>query len=327
MTIISSDLDVVSGAAYSTTDSNENIVVQYGVSLVGDVGIESGKDGQGKYYSHTQIVTNGLISAQLAGILLYNDFNNVFNSKGGSIYGQSCVSLSGYDNTVVNDGVMDASVAAVFINGTYNNVSNAGAIKSAENGIQSTGSFLSISNSGIINAVYALRSIKASNTTFRNTGSIVGYVQFGSGANLFDGRGGTLYGTIEGGTSADTVFLGDNGETVQGNGGHDRLYAGAGADTFVFNSIAPGSTDTVHGFDAARDTFQLAHGAFAALMANQTPVFAIGTQATSAADHLFYNAAGGGLFYDADGSGSKAATLVAHLDPGLHLTARNFEVV
>src|SRR5262249_39768178 len=84
-------------------------------------------------------------------------------------------------------------------------------------------------------------------------------------ADLYDGRGGTLTGAIHLGDGADTVYLGDDGETVIGGGGTAGIHprsrgrtisgrgrprlrshrprtetpsGGGGADTFVFASAS-----------------------------------------------------------------------------------------
>ena len=44
-------------------------------------------------------------------------------------------------------------------------------------------------------------------------------------------------------------------------------------------------------------------------------------------DYILYNSTTGALSYDADGSGSGAATTFAMLGPGLALTSANFTVI
>jgi Ca2+-binding RTX toxin-like protein len=134
-------------------------------------------------------------------------------------------------------------------------------------------------------------------------------------------------GTITGGAGADTIHLGNDGETVNGGLGHDVIYGGAGADTFEFTSDGAANADGIRNFNVANDIIELSHATFTKLTVGQTPVFSIGTAATSASDHLYYNSTGGGLWYDPDGSGSQAAIEIASLAAGLKLTAANFTVV
>lgn len=160
----------------------------------------------------------------------------------------------------------------------------------------------------------------------RNTGSIEGNVTLGTGNDTFNGRGGSVAGVISGGSGSDIIRAGNDGEFINGGAGHDTIFAGTGPDTFMFSPVAADS-DTVKGFNATQDTIQLSHTAFTALQVDKAPVFTIGTAASSGADHLFYNATTGGLFYDVDGSGSAhAAVEIANLGPHLKLTAGNFHV-
>ncbi len=164
--------------------------------------------------------------------------------------------------------------------------------------------------------------------TFTNTGVIYGNVELGNRANTLDNRhGGRVTGTITGGSGADTIYLGNDGETVNGVLAHDVIYGGTGADTFEFTSDGAANADGIRNFNVANDIIELSHATFTKLAVGSTPVFSIGAAATSASDHLYYNSTGGGLWYDPDGSGSQAAIEIANLGPGLKLTASNFGVV
>jgi len=55
--------------------------------------------------------------------------------------------------------------------------------------------------------------------------------------------------------------------------------------------------------------------------------FGLGMTATTAAQHLLYDAASGSLLYDADGAGGVAAVLFATVTAGLALSAQNFDLV
>jgi hypothetical protein len=61
-------------------------------------------------------------------------------------------------------------------------------------------------------------------STIVNKGEIVSDVDlafYAVSSNSYDGRGGTVSGTITGGSSADTIRLGNDGETV--DGGLDQI--------------------------------------------------------------------------------------------------------
>ena len=59
----------------------------------------------------------------------------------------------------------------------------------------------------------------------RNSGSIVGNVTLGAGSDLYDGRGGSISGTVAAGDGDDTVNAGSHGGNVDGGAGSDTLIA------------------------------------------------------------------------------------------------------
>jgi Ca2+-binding RTX toxin-like protein len=134
-----------------------------------------------------------------------------------------------------------------------------------------------------------------------------------------DGLGGDD--TLQGGAAVDRL---------SGGAGHDTLIGGGGADTFRFNTAAAAdNVDQVIGFDVSADSFEFTHHAYRQLAVGTLAQseFKIGAAATTANQHIIYNAATGDLFYDADGSGHGAAVEIAHLDPHLALTAGDFHTV
>ena len=90
----------------------------------------------------------------------------------------------------------------------------------------------------------------------------------------------------------DTIKGGAANDVLDGGLGHNLLIGGAGADRFVF-SAAAGALGSAGPLDPA--------------------AFTIGTHATTAAQHVIYDAATGALYYDADGAGGAAQQLVARL--------------
>lgn len=134
-----------------------------------------------------------------------------------------------------------------------------------------------------------------------------------------DGQGGDD--TLRGGAAVDRL---------SGGAGFDTLIGGGGADTFRFSTAAAADNiDQVIGFDVSADSFEFTHHAFRQLAVGTlaTSEFKIGAAATTANQHIIYNAGTGDLFYDADGSGHGAAVEIAHLDPNLALTAGDFHTV
>ena len=123
--------------------------------------------------------------------------------------------------------------------------------------------------------------------------------------------------------------LGD--DTLTGGSGHDTLTGGGGHDTFRFLGSLTGNVDTLTDFVPGRDRLELENGVFWKL-ANAGPLAAVNFRATAAGtaqdanDFVVYETDTGKLFYDADGSGSEAAVLVAVLTGAPALAAADIFV-
>jgi len=157
--------------------------------------------------------------------------------------------------------------------------------------------------------------------------------------------GNSLANTITGNAGANKVSgeLGDDvikassgNDQLDGGLGNDLLYGGSGRDVFVFNSPAGRSNaDTIKDFRVKDDSLRLDNAVFKKLGkgSEKSPAkldkgfFTIGTKAKDKNDYLVYNDKTGKLYYDADGSGSKAAVEIATLSKGLKLTSHDFFVI
>lgn len=149
-----------------------------------------------------------------------------------------------------------------------------------------------------------------------------------SGGDVIKSYGGDdqLYGN----DGNDRLEGGSGNDLLAGGAGMDRLTGGSGRDIFRFDT-APGSDnrDVITDCVVADDTIQLENAIFTRLTKAGVLAaanFRVGTKAADANDHVFYDKATGGLFYDADGSGSGAAVQIALLGKGLALTAADFLV-
>jgi Ca2+-binding RTX toxin-like protein len=137
-----------------------------------------------------------------------------------------------------------------------------------------------------------------------------------SGANTFDGRGGN--------------------DTLSGGGGNDTLTGGTGNDFFLFDT-APGATNVerITDFSSAPDQLQFENAIFTAI--GGTGTFAAGdgrfwaaagaTSGHDANDRVVYNVSTGSLYYDADGSGSGTAVLVATFQGNPTIAATDITVI
>lgn len=143
----------------------------------------------------------------------------------------------------------------------------------------------------------------------------------------------------------DTIFGLGGDDILCGAHGNDELTGGEGSDLFVFAYMdyATGEDDIITDFSVADDGIVLDAKKFSGLAGNGAIQEREGfefkalksTQFQSSADdfahgkgvRLFYESDTGTLFYDHDGSKTKIdAIVVAHLDPGLALTAADLFV-
>jgi Ca2+-binding RTX toxin-like protein len=159
-------------------------------------------------------------------------------------------------------------------------------------------------------------------------------------ANQVDGMAGNdrIYGyggndLLRGNTGNDLVAGGNGNDRLSGGAGNDRLVGGAGKDVFVFDTARHKSlnVDRITDFNHAYDTIQLDNAFFKALGRAgvlKADFFHAGRAADDANDHIIYNKANGGLFYDADGAGGQAQTIFAVLvnRPG-NVTFNDFVVI
>ncbi len=133
------------------------------------------------------------------------------------------------------------------------------------------------------------------------------------------------------GSSLDDVITGSSADNrIEGGEGNDELTGSGGADTFVYSNPSAG-IDTITDFNPAEgDLFEISASSFGggltpgALAANQ---FVLGTEAADTDDRFVYDTATGNLFFDVDGNGNTAATLLAILDGNLTLGEAQFTIV
>jgi Ca2+-binding RTX toxin-like protein len=123
-----------------------------------------------------------------------------------------------------------------------------------------------------------LVSLGAANDQVRNGGFIDAQVLLGAGNDLFNGRGGTVEGTIDGGRNDDTLIGGAGDDTMTGgaendsltgNGGDDSLLGSVGNDTLAGGADndrlnGGAGTDVLEGGNGA-DRFVFSSGADAGL--------------------------------------------------------------
>jgi len=141
---------------------------------------------------------------------------------------------------------------------------------------------------------------------------------------------------LKGNAGADIIFGNDGSDKLFGGDGKDTLTGGTGKDIFVFDTAASvANADNITDFSRAEgDKIQLSEGVFAgfshlgSLTADEFYAAAGAKTAHDASDRLIYNTTTGDLYYDADGSGAKAAAiLVAHLTGHPELAYGDIQII
>lgn len=132
---------------------------------------------------------------------------------------------------------------------------------------------------------------------------------------------------LYGGNGNDQLFGGNGTDYIVGGNGIDVLTGGADADSFSFMGDQPGSdgVDRITDFSATSDNVLInVHWAndlvLGQLIAAEFRSAAGATTATTAAQRVIYNTTTGNLYFDADGVGGQAATLILTLSNHAALT-------
>ncbi|MFM7028720.1 MAG: calcium-binding protein [Chakrabartia sp.] len=161
-----------------------------------------------------------------------------------------------------------------------------------------------------------------------NTGAAISFIVNGSAQND----------TIKGTTQADTLNGGAGLDILNGLGGNDILTGGDGADLFQFTTTpnTTGNKDLITDFTSGVDQLQFSSAIFTGLgrtlgglTMDQFFAAAGAKTAHDATDRIIYDTTTGNVFYDADGTGSKAAILVAQLGTDTHpvLTYSDIQII
>src|SRR6185503_15967514 len=138
------------------------------------------------------------------------------------------------------------------------------------------------------------------------------------------------------GNAAAQNLTGQGGnDTITGGAGIDTLWGGAGNDVFVFNGMGTANADRISDWASGQDKVYLTQEAFTAVgaagdfSAGDARFWAAAgaTSGHDANDRVVYNTSTGSLYYDADGSGSGAAQLIATIQSGAAVAATDISVI
>jgi Ca2+-binding RTX toxin-like protein len=175
--------------------------------------------------------------------------------------------------------------------------------------------------------------------------------EFTTGTPLADiFKGGVGNDTLSGGSSSDKLYGGIGNDKLSGGTGNDYLWGGDGKDTltgnagkdfFVFDSFnaktnKKTNVDAIKDFKVKDDTIYLDNAVFKALGKAGTELkpakmkkdaFVIGSKAQDKNDRIIYDNKKGILYYDADGTGAKAAVQIATISKKLLMTEKDFFII
>ena len=137
------------------------------------------------------------------------------------------------------------------------------------------------------------------------------------------------------GNAAAQNLTGRHGQdTLWGAGGNDTLWGGGDGNTFIFRETGTANADTIGDWNSGSDEFALDNAAMGALgadgdfVAGDARFWASSTGlAHDANDRVIYNTTTRSLYYDADGTGSGAAQLIATLQAGATVVATDISVI
>jgi Ca2+-binding RTX toxin-like protein len=157
--------------------------------------------------------------------------------------------------------------------------------------------------------------------------------------NILGGAGGndTLWGRgggdiIDGGSGNDKLYGEAGNDILVGGTGRDTLVGGRGYDYFGFDTRPSASNiDVIDDFSAKYDSILLSKKFFKVSADSKgyirSSAFWTGSGAHDSNDRIIYDKATGAVYYDADGTGPKAAVQFAQLDANLKLTYKDFGIL
>jgi hypothetical protein len=156
-----------------------------------------------------------------------------------------------------------------------------------------------------------------------------------AGVNMLQGQGG--HDVLKASLGNDRVYGGTGNDKVYGGAGNDRLYGEAGRDIFVFDTRTNKRTnvDKIYDFKFRDDSIYLENAVFTKLGSGsfsrpkkfKADMFTTGTKAKDAEDRIVYDKKTGNLYYDQDGTGSKAQVKIATLTNKATLKYSDFFVI
>jgi len=182
-------------------------------------------------------------------------------------------------------------------------------------------------------AAYTLRSDAEVETLVAGVGALS--LTGSTFANAVTGN--ALNNSLWGLAGNDRITAGAGNDKIYGGEGNDTLYGEAGKDIFVFDTRTNKRTnvDRIEDFRYQDDSIYLENRIFTKLGSGtatkpkkfNADMFVNGTRAQDREDRIVYDKKTGSLYYDQDGTGSKAQVKIATLDKNLKVTYSDFYVI
>jgi len=308
-----------------TAGNDQYIGTAFNDTFEGSVGADILNGGDGIDYVSFANAKAG-VTASLAG------------GSGGDAAGDTYISIEGllgssFDDFFIGSGL--ASLKGGLGNDVYD-IRAGGVFEEAANGGRDT---------VIVGGSYALKadaqvevltlSGVSSKTSAHLTGSTIANEIVGhAGKNTLKGLGGN---DAIGALSGDDRIYGDAGnDTLSGGSGNDKLYGGSGRDAFLFDTKPnkSGNVDRIVDFNPKYDSIRLENKVFTKLSKGsdkgvkfKADMFVNGAKAQDREDRIVYDRKSGAIYYDQDGTGSKAQVKIATLSNKTKLTYHDFFVV
>lgn len=262
-----------------------------------------------------------LVGNDLANSITGNGADNVINGGGGAdiMNGGGGNDIYYVDN--IGDVIIDTSgTDTVVISGSVSLTNFTG----IENVMLSSSGAFSLDGSALDNTLTGNDAANVLNGMGGND------ILIGLGGNdRLDGGDGND--RLRGGDGADALYGLAGNDTLYGGAGKDALYGGIGKDVFVFDTRPNKRTnlDKIADFVVKDDTIWLDNAAFSSKIGKGTEssprklskaFFKVGTKAADSNDYVIYNKSKGVLYFDSDGSGSKAMVEIATIKKNLAMT-------
>lgn len=200
-------------ASYTVTTSVDSdfIFIAAGVLVSNTSPVSLAYSAIGVFNDNTRIGIAGTLMTGASPAIYSLNANNIINvTATGSIVSLAniswdCVDFRAVGAQVFNDGSITSAFRAV--NSTFGDliVFNTGLISGVALGV---GGAARVENLGTIRGATAV-AMGSGNDVLINHGSLVGNVTLGDGKDLFDGIGGTVTGTVDGGAEDDVYRLSD----------------------------------------------------------------------------------------------------------------------